>query len=369
MSIRAVPRRVAVGTVAAAITGAMFVWSFASPVFATTFNSGVTVLQSASPNGTYSLGAPYSSGQAIGVQVPANSVLQPGVKVNILECSDPGGNAAGLPTSIADCDGNTIEGSTVPVQSDGSVSLSSYPVYALPDGNIGDTPTQTPVCNTSNPCVLYIGENQNDFTQPHVFSQPFTVAPNASDNGANPGDGGTSTVVAGVAFSATVTLTNSPPAGASVAKTKASPSLKGVTVTGNSNGTVTLSGTPELGKSGTYSESITEEFAAGHTKTTYTASVTINVLQPASFKATTPKTTATVGKPYKLKLKSNKGANPQPSITATGLPAGVTLTDNGNGSGEVSGDPTTAGTYPITVSEWNGVGPISSLSYTLTVSS
>lgn len=367
MSIRAVSRRVAAGAVATAVTGAIFVWSFATPVFAETFNSGVEVAQSATPSGTYSLGAPFSSGQAVQVQIPANSVLQPGHAVNILECSDPGGSPANLPTSIADCDGNTIQGPTVLVNGDGSVNVSGYPVYALPDVNIGDTPTQTPVCNVSNPCVLYIGQAQNDFTQPHVFSAPFVVAPNASDDGANPGDGGTGTVVAGVAFSATVTVTSSPPAGATAIKAKASGQKpKGVTFAPNNDGTVTLSGTPTVGFSGSYAMSISEEFQAGRTKTTFTTNVTLVVVQPATLKTPTVKT-ATVGKNFDLKLQTNKGADPTPSFTATGLPSGVALVDNGNGTGALSGAPTTTGSYPITISEWNGVGAISSFSFTLTV--
>jgi hypothetical protein len=56
--------------------------------------------------------------------------------------------------------------------------------------SIGDTTTSPPCGITaSTECILYIGQNQNDFTAPHVWSQPFFIAANAGDLGDNPGDG------------------------------------------------------------------------------------------------------------------------------------------------------------------------------------
>ena len=37
--------------------------------------------------------------------------------------------------------------------------------------------------------MLYVGENQQNFSAPHVFSQGFYVNPTPGDTGANPGDG------------------------------------------------------------------------------------------------------------------------------------------------------------------------------------
>ncbi len=55
---------------------------------------------------------------------------------------------------------------------------------------LSEPTTHTPVCNLTNECVLFIG---NDFTNitgtPHVFSQGFYVNPTPGDTGANPGDG------------------------------------------------------------------------------------------------------------------------------------------------------------------------------------
>ena len=153
---------------------------------------GTEVPGSALPIGTFTSGTPFSSGQVIQIQIPANPTLTPGAGINVVECAAPGGVA---PTNTAACDGNTIQGDTIFAGTDGSVSYTNvapnhgYTVYALPDANLGEPPGGTPACDLSNECVLYIGQNQNDFTQPHFFSQPFFVTPTAGDSGANPGDG------------------------------------------------------------------------------------------------------------------------------------------------------------------------------------
>jgi hypothetical protein len=96
--------------------------------------------------------------------------------VVILECADPGGTAANLPTAFIDCDGNTIQGDTVSVQANGSFAESSYTIYSLPNSVLGESSTNVPVCSASQACVLFVGEDQNDFSKPKVFSAPFFVA-------------------------------------------------------------------------------------------------------------------------------------------------------------------------------------------------
>jgi len=190
MSFRHVTRRVAVFVGALAVTGTVASVGLATPAFASGPPASSEVPNSAVPIGPVSPG-PFSSGQVISVVIPANSTFSPGAGINIEECAAPGGVAPTVPSA---CDGITIQGDTVTAGADGSVDYtdtppdSGYTIYAIPDPSIGDTGT-APVCNLSNECVLYIGENQNDFTQPHFFSQPFYVTPTPGDTGANPGDG------------------------------------------------------------------------------------------------------------------------------------------------------------------------------------
>jgi hypothetical protein len=61
---------------------------------------------------------------------------------------------------------------------------------------------------------------------------------------------------------------------------------------------------------------------------------------------------------------------PTPSVSESGaLPAGVTLSDNGNGSATLAGTPASGsgGVYPLTVTAANGIKPDATQSYTLTV--
>jgi hypothetical protein len=143
----------------------------------------------------------YRDGETVTVMIGPNSLFTPNLKVNILECSDPGGTAANLPKSVAGCDGNTIQGETILIQADGSFSTTDYTLYALPSRTLGEQANWQPVCNATNPCVLYVGQNQEDFTQPKLFSAPFTFsgAPNpvATTSGSTPTTSGSTPTTSG----------------------------------------------------------------------------------------------------------------------------------------------------------------------------
>jgi hypothetical protein len=141
--------------------------------------------------GTVTPGTPFSSGQLINVVIPANSAFASPdntAAINILECAAPNGV---IPTQTTACDGNTIQGPTVTAAANGSFTLTGYPVYALPDSFSLGEGSGGPVCGNTlaTECILFIGNNQNAFTSPHLWSQPFLIKANANDSGANPGDG------------------------------------------------------------------------------------------------------------------------------------------------------------------------------------
>jgi hypothetical protein len=136
---------------------------------------------------------PYSDGETVTVSVGANSTFQPGSRVNILECADPGGSPANLPKRNSTCDGLTIQGDTVLVHSDGSVSAPGYTLYRLPSPTLGEQANAQPVCDQNNVCVLYVGENQDDFSAPKLFSAPFEMAGSASAGSSSPSSPGLST--------------------------------------------------------------------------------------------------------------------------------------------------------------------------------
>jgi Bacterial Ig-like domain (group 1) len=160
---------------------------------AATPTNGTSVPGSAVPVGTHIAGIPFSSGQQINVVMPANSLFIPTTSVNIVECAAPNGVLPSLPD---ECDGNTIQGGTVFPDADGSINLSAdgeglFPVYALPDSAFGEGASSGVTCGdtAATECVLYVGENQGDFAQPHLWSQPFYVLPVPGDNGTPVGDG------------------------------------------------------------------------------------------------------------------------------------------------------------------------------------
>lgn len=120
---------------------------------------------------------PYHDGQLINVSVGPNHYFKPYSRINIIECADPGGKAKNLPTSILACDGNTIQGNTILVQRDGSFSERGYQVYSLPNASqLGESADTRPVCNGRKVCVLYVGQNQEKFSAPKVWSSPFTIS-------------------------------------------------------------------------------------------------------------------------------------------------------------------------------------------------
>ena len=120
---------------------------------------------------------PYHNGQHIAVSVGPNHYFTPYSRVNIIECADPGGDAKHLPKSVDSCDGNTIQGNTILVQRDGSFSEHGFTLYALPNASqLGETADTRPLCDQKHMCVLYIGQNQEKFSAPKMFSPPFQIS-------------------------------------------------------------------------------------------------------------------------------------------------------------------------------------------------
>ena len=132
--------------------------------------SGVSLTITPSPS------SGYTNGEKISISVAANHYFAPFSSIKVIQCADPGGKPSGLPKSVLTCDGNTVQANTISPARDGSFTEHNYVVYKLPDANFGEVPSGMPVCNATHPCVLYVGENQEDFTKPKIFSAPFTVS-------------------------------------------------------------------------------------------------------------------------------------------------------------------------------------------------
>ena len=135
----------------------------------------------------------------------------------------------------------------------------------------------------------------------------------------------------------------------------------GVTFTDNGDGTATISGVPAAG--GSYLILITAASLAGSTSQWLTVTVGQPVLITSAPAATT--TGGTAMTPFTV----TTTGFPVPALTKTGaLPAGVTFTDNGDGTATISGVPkaTLGGTYTVTITARNDQGTVTQ-TFTLTL--
>ena len=140
----------------------------------------------------------------------------------------------------------------------------------------------------------------------------------------------------------------------------------GVTFADNHDGTATLSGTPGAGTGGTYALTFTA--SNGVTPdATQNFTLTVNEVPTITSIASATLTVGTTGPAFTV----TTTGFPKPSIARGGvaLPGGVAFTDNGNGTGTLTGTPVigTGGTYAITFTATNVAGSTPPQSFTLTV--
>jgi hypothetical protein len=95
-------------------------------------------------------------------------------------------------------------------------------------------------------------------------------------------------------------------------------------------------------------------------------SFTLTVGQAPSITSTCPGSAET-GTAYSCTVDTS--AFPTAALSASGLPAGLAFTDNGDGTGTIAGTPApgTGGTYAVQVTATNGVRPNATLGFALTV--
>jgi hypothetical protein len=102
-----------------------------------------------------------TDGQVITVSasgLPANRTIQ------VEECA---GTVADPPTDNGSCDGVTLDSSTE-TDDQGAYANTGYTVYMRPSSLLSSPATIT--CDSSHPCVLYVGVDQNNFSAAHAFA-------------------------------------------------------------------------------------------------------------------------------------------------------------------------------------------------------
>jgi len=341
------------------LVAAAVLLGLAGPAGADLTNNTI-VPDSAQAQSPFTANTPFASGQGIDVVLPANTLFTSNEVLSVEECSAPNGV---IPTQTTACNGGTASGPSVSPNSDGSFDYINnsgnplnqpYPVYYTPDAALGNTGS-SPACGdtSATECILYIGLDSNDFTQNHVWSQPFFIAPVAGDTGSPAGDGSAppaattpsptlSTVVPSPATptadgvdKSTVTVTllatgGLPVAGKAVSLT---PSSSTTTVSGpspaltNSNGQTTF----------TVTDTVAEEVSLTAVDTTDSvtlsppASVTFQkpVASPTNSTVSGPATVASGGTATIVVNLRDQAASPQPL-------AGQTVTLSGTGSAMIT---------------------------------
>lgn len=170
----------------------------------------------------------------------------------------------------------------------------------------------------------------------------------------------TTTFTAGAAGTFAITTENG--SGATVSAGGTLPA--GVTFTNLGNGMATLAGTPAAGSGGSYP--LTFVASRGGSQVAQ-QSFTLVVQQAAAITSASAETFV-IGAASTFTVTTT--GHPVTTITATGsLPAGVTFTNNGNGTATLAGSPAagSGGIYPITITAANGAGAPATQTFTLTV--
>jgi cyclophilin family peptidyl-prolyl cis-trans isomerase len=223
------------------------------------------------------------------------------------------------------------------------------------NGNGTATLAGTPAAGTAGTYNLTLTVNNGVGT---AGTQSFVLTVVAATTAPTFSSANSATFGVGTAGSFSITTTGSP--NATISESGTLPS--GVTFTNNGNGTATLAGTPAAGTANTYALT----FTANNGGSPVTQSFTLTVGQAPTI-STIANSTFTVGTSGTLNVQTT--GTPTATITATGLPSGVTLTDNHNGTAKISGTPAvgSGNTYNVTVTASNGIGTAATQSFTLTV--
>ena len=193
-------------------------------------------------------------------------------------------------------------------------------------------------------------------------TQAFTLTVDQPDQAPAITSANAATFTVGAAGTFTVTTSGSP-VPATISATAALPA--GVTFTNNGDGTATLHGTPGPGTGGVYQLTLG---ASNGVSPNATQSFRLTVNQALAITSAAA-TTFPLGSASLFSV-TTSGFPVATAISRTGaLPAGVTFTNNGDGTATLSGTPAagTAGDYPFTITASNGVLMDATQAFVLTV--
>jgi hypothetical protein len=200
----------------------------------------------------------------------------------------------------SDNDDTNIQITTADLNGDGLPDLVTWRYYSKNDYNAGQ---------------IQIGLNQTP-------TAPSFISPDSAD------------VLVGSSFSFPINLHGFPHS--TITLTGTLP--KGLTFKDNGDGTATISGTAKKASTSAFPVTLTATNSAGLTN----QELTLNVFQPAKFTSKN-KATFTFETSNTVFTVKTTGGLADTVLSAANLPAGLTFTDNGNGTGTISGTPTASG--------------------------
>jgi autotransporter-associated beta strand protein len=229
-------------------------------------------------------------------------------------------------------------------------------VSFTPGANGTATLSGTPAANSGGTYTITITASNGVGTR---ASQTFTLTVDQQSAITN---APSSTFTVGTLGSFTITTTGFPNPALSTANTLPA----GVSLVDNNNGTATLTGTPQAGTGGVATFTITAHNGIG-ADATQTFSLTVD---EAPSVTSANQTTFTAGTHGSFTVTTGHEFPAATTLSENGsLPTGVAFTDNGDGTGTLTGTPAagTGGTYTVSLVAHNGITPDATQSFTLTV--
>ena len=244
----------------------------------------------------------------------------------------------GVPTAAITETGALPTGVTLADNGDGTATLGG----TAPAGSAGSYPITITASNGAG----------------SPASQAFTLTVTTATSKPAITSSAADTATFGVPFSFTITTTGYPVP--KITRTGALPA--GVTFTDNGDGTATISGTPAKAAVGAYPLTLTAKSTAG----TATQTLTLTITKSPVIKKI-PSTTGQVGTALHLAITASGDTTPAIAESGT-LPAGLSFTDNGNGTAAITGTPAagSGGSYPLTITATNQLGTATQ-TFTLTI--
>ncbi len=330
-------------------------------VTATPVSSGTTVSQTFNSTATTESLTGLTNGSQYNVSVAAITSVGTGPSASAtnnpitlgIAPSITSGNSTTFTTNVAGTFTVTTSGSPTPAITESGALPSG--VTLTDNGNGTATLAGTPGAGTSGVYNVTISANNSIGS---AATQAFTLT---VDSPAAITSASSATFTEQSAGTFTVTTTGLPTP-ASVTESGNLPS--GVSLTNNGDGTATLAGTPAVGSNGVYNITLTANNSVGSPAT---QSFTLTVDAAPGFTSAN-NTTFTEQTPGTFTVTTT--GLPTDSISEVGaLPAGVTFTDNGDGTATLAGTPAVGsnGTYNLTLNATNGVSPAAAQAFTLTV--